>query len=234
MRTKIGSVLDWLIALSFVLPAKLNLPGGASQAQVVIIDTVPDEAPPGNCLRRWRVFPGDGRQLGVLRRWLEYVLPGCEARDDLTSVATELASNAIRHTRSGRGGCFAVEIALRQHSVRVAVTDNGAPDGPRLVDDPDAESGRGLLLVRALAVRTGVRGDQRSRMVWAELPWPADQRPADQRPMDQRPADQRPAQSSPDAIVVTPNRTAAFVVDHLSVAVYRCSEGDSRGAAAAR
>lgn len=205
MRTKTGSVLDWLIALAFVPLAKLNLPGGASQAQVVIIDKIPDEAPPGKCVRRWRVFPGDGRQLRVLRRWLESVLPGCEARDDLASVATELASNAIRHTRSGWGGCFAVEITVGQHSVRVAVTDNGAPDGPRLVDDPEAETGRGLLLVRALAVRTGIRGDQRSRMVWAELPWPADQ---------------RPAQPSPEAIVVTPNRTATFVVDHLSAAVY--------------
>lgn len=186
----------------------------------MIIDTVPDEAPPGKCVRRWRVFPGDGRQLRVLRRWLESVLPGCEARDDLASVATELASNAIRHTRSGWGGCFAVEIAVGQHCVRVAVTDNGAPEGPRLVDDPDAETGRGLLLVRALAERTGIRGDQRSRMVWAELPWPAEQLLPHQRPGDQRPAEPRPAQPSPDAIVVTQNRTAAFVVDHLSAAVY--------------
>lgn len=124
------------------------------------------------------MFPGESGQLSVMRRWLEVMVPDGEVRDDLTSVATELASNAIRHTRSGRGGSFAVEVTLSQQAVRVAVTDKGAPDGPRLVEDPDGESGRGLLLVRALAVRTGIHGDQRSRMVWAELAWPAGQLPA--------------------------------------------------------
>ncbi len=68
-----------------------------------------------------------------------------------------------------------MEIARTRETVRVAVTDGGAPQGPRFVDDPDGESGRGLALVRGLARSTGVRGDQRSRMVWAELPWPGTQ-----------------------------------------------------------
>src|SRR5439155_4206697 len=60
---------------------------------------------------RWRrAFEGEERQLGVMRRWLASVLPACPARDDVISVATELASNALRHTASGNGGLFAVEI----------------------------------------------------------------------------------------------------------------------------
>jgi hypothetical protein len=44
-------------------------------------------------------------------------------------------------------------------------------DGPRLVDDPAAEHGRGLRVVGGLSVRTGVCGDHRGRMVWADVPW---------------------------------------------------------------
>ena len=121
---------------------------------------------------RWRqVFPGEERQLGVLRRWLASLLPDCPARDDVASVATELGSNTIRHTASGRGGWFAVEITWHQSAVRVAVADCGAPDGPRVIDDPAGEHGRGLLVVRGLSVRTGVCGDHRGRLIWADVPW---------------------------------------------------------------
>ena len=121
---------------------------------------------------RWRrVFPGDGRQLGVLRRWLESLLPAGPARDDVTCVATELGTNAIAHTASGRGGWFAVEITWNRPLVRVAVADCGAPGGPRVVDDPAGVHGRGLLVVRGLSIRTGVCGDHRGRLVWADVPW---------------------------------------------------------------
>src|SRR5713226_6853778 len=42
-----------------------------------------------------RVFPGEERQLGMLRRWLAELLPDCPSRDDVASGATELGSNAI-------------------------------------------------------------------------------------------------------------------------------------------
>jgi histidine kinase-like protein len=123
---------------------------------------------------RWRrVFPGEERQLSSMRRWLLTLLPDGMARDDVIGVATELGSNAIKHTASGRGGWFAVEIVWHEHPawVRLAVADGGAPDGPREIDDPLAENGRGLMLVRGLSARTGVSGDQRGRVVWAEIPW---------------------------------------------------------------
>jgi serine/threonine-protein kinase RsbW len=129
-------------------------------------------AAPGAVELRWRhVFPGDKRQLQVLRRWLAGLLPECAARDDVVSAAVELSTNAVQFSRSGRGGWFAVEITWSGQGVRVAVADGGAPTGPRLVDDPAGEHGRGLLMVRALSVRTGVSGDERGRLVWAEIPW---------------------------------------------------------------
>lgn len=121
---------------------------------------------------RWRrVFEGEERQLGVMRRWLASVLPECPARDDVTSVATELGSNALIHTASSDGGRFAVEISYHNSVVRVGVADGGGPVEPRVIEDPDGEHGRGLLLVQGLSLRTGVTGDRHGRLVWAEVAW---------------------------------------------------------------
>jgi serine/threonine-protein kinase RsbW len=128
-------------------------------------------AAPGSELRWRHVFPGDERQLRALRRWLESLLPVCAARDATVTVAVELATNAVQWTASGRGGRFALEITWYGQAVRVTVADGGAPTGPRLIDDPMSEHGRGLLMVRELSARIGVTGDQRGRLVWAEIPW---------------------------------------------------------------
>lgn len=40
---------------------------------------------------------GEERQLGIMRRWLASLLPENPARDDLTTIATELATNADFH-----------------------------------------------------------------------------------------------------------------------------------------
>jgi anti-sigma regulatory factor (Ser/Thr protein kinase) len=122
---------------------------------------------------RWRqVLPGEERQLPALRRWLASLLPVCTARDDVIAVATELSSNAIKHTASGQGGgCFGVEITWHGPVIRVTVADRGAPGEPQVIQDPLAENGRGLLVVNGLAARTGVCGDARGRQVWADLLW---------------------------------------------------------------
>jgi anti-sigma regulatory factor (Ser/Thr protein kinase) len=125
---------------------------------------------------RWRrVFPGQERELSSMRRWLAGLLPDGPERDDVTSVATELGSNAIKHTASGRGGWFAVEVTVygRPATVRLAVADSGSPEGPAVVDEPLAEHGRGLMLVHGLSLRTGVSGDHRGRVIWADIPMAA-------------------------------------------------------------
>jgi anti-sigma regulatory factor (Ser/Thr protein kinase) len=89
---------------------------------------------------RWRqMFSGEECSLRTLRQWLASLLPACPSLDDVISVANELGSNAIRHTASGRGGKFAVEVVWSQAIVRVTVADGGAPGGPNLIDDPAAE-----------------------------------------------------------------------------------------------
>lgn len=143
--------------------------------------------------RSRRVFAGRDDQVREVRRWLTGLLPGAPERDDVVVVAVELVTNAIRHTASGRGGLVMVEVTWCGPVLRIAVADDGTPDGPRLAAGRAcpaevaggparlapaelapaglAECGRGLHLVRALAVSTGVCGDRRGRLVWADIGW---------------------------------------------------------------
>ena len=119
---------------------------------------------------RWqRLFRGQEGELRHLRRWLAGLLPDSSARDDLISVAVELGTNAIQHTASGNGGWFTVEVACLGSVIRVAVTDEGAPGGPCVNEDPLSDDGRGLVIVRALSVTSGVCGNTSGRTVWAEI-----------------------------------------------------------------
>jgi hypothetical protein len=121
---------------------------------------------------RWRrAFRGDERQLRTWRRWLASLLPDCAARDGATCIATELGTNAVKHTVSGQGDCFAAEITWYPQVVRIAVEVGSAAEGPQTMDDPAGDHGCGLLLVRGLSVRMGVCGDRRGRMVWVEVSW---------------------------------------------------------------
>jgi anti-sigma regulatory factor (Ser/Thr protein kinase) len=123
---------------------------------------------------RWqRLLRGQQSEVRQLRRWLAALLPDGPERDDLTSVAVELATNAIQHTASGQSGWFTVELACHGHVAWIAVTDEGGPGAPRPSDDPLSDCGRGLVIVQALAQSWGVRGDSRGRTVWAEVACPA-------------------------------------------------------------
>ncbi len=116
-----------------------------------------------------RIFPGEPPQLRVMRQWLASLLGDSASGDDVALIAVELASNAIKHTASGKGGAFAVEVTRHQVIIRVAVADGEAAGEPVLLDQPEADSGRGLQLVRGLAIATGVRGDRQGRLVWADV-----------------------------------------------------------------
>jgi len=118
-----------------------------------------------------RAFPGEPEQVAAVRRWIISLLPDCPPRADLTLVASELAGNAIRHTASGQGGTFAVRVAWGGDTALVAVADAGGSGEPRVVDDPAAEGGRGLLVVRELSARMSVSGTDAGRQVCAEIPW---------------------------------------------------------------
>jgi anti-sigma regulatory factor (Ser/Thr protein kinase) len=132
-------------------------------------------------VRQWRAFGGRAPELARLRRWLVRLLPAAPIRDDVVTIAVELATNAIQHTASGQGGAFTVEVLLltRPPAVRITVADAGAPAGPSWPTDPPGlvSGGYGLHIVQRLASCIGMSGDRHGRRVWAEVAWTAPSAP---------------------------------------------------------
>ncbi|MET9501765.1 ATP-binding protein [Streptomyces sp. NPDC006622] len=88
-------------------------------------------------------------------------------------LVAELAANAATHGRLP-GRDFRLVLLARGGTLRIEVTDTRGDDLPhRRPPAPAAESGRGLLLVEALADRWGVAlGPVPRKTVWAELDLP--------------------------------------------------------------
>ncbi|GHC73463.1 hypothetical protein GCM10007079_07450 [Nocardiopsis terrae] len=100
-----------------------------------------------------------------------------------TLLGSELASNAIRHTRSGeRFGHYSLTCERLRHGLRLTCQDQGTQpvgsfdaDHPRHLSadprglDPDAEAGRGLAMIDALASEWGDNGVPITRKVWFTL-----------------------------------------------------------------
>jgi anti-sigma regulatory factor (Ser/Thr protein kinase) len=117
-----------------------------------------------------QVFPGDAGQVREARRFLAGVLDGCPAADDALLCVSELATNAVLHSRSGRpGGRFTVRATMQAGSARVEVADEGGRW--RRERDGDGQNGRGLLIVGELASRWGREDGAGRRTVWFELDW---------------------------------------------------------------
>ncbi len=117
-----------------------------------------------------RAFPGEAGQVRQARRFLAGLLDGCPAGDDALLCVSELATNAVRHSRSGgQGGRFTVIAAVRAGRLRVGVTDEGGPWRPER--GGDGQSGRGLLIVGELASRWGREDTGTGRTVWFEIDW---------------------------------------------------------------
>jgi anti-sigma regulatory factor (Ser/Thr protein kinase) len=140
---------------------------------------------------RRRVFPGRPDQVRQARRFVARTLDGCPAADDAVLCVSELASNAIQHTRSGQGGRFQVLVWRGRASACVAVIDDGARRGPepRASGPGDlAESGHGLRVVADLAADWGHQDLGRSglpgRAVWFHLTWTAARHPGSPRPQN--------------------------------------------------
>jgi serine/threonine-protein kinase RsbW len=123
-----------------------------------------------------RTFRGEPGQVPLVRDFVSRYLDGrhcpAEAVQDILVCATELAANAVLHSRSGLpGGHFSVEIACAGQSVHVTVEDSGGPWAEHGTGDIDAECGRGLPVVAALSADTGITGDAAGRMAWFCCRW---------------------------------------------------------------
>ena len=121
---------------------------------------------------RRRVFPGVRDQVARARLFVGDVLDGCPVADDAVLLTSELVTNAIAHTASGRGGKVIVTVYRADTRVRVDVLDDGSDQVPVVHPVGEArESGFGLGLVELMADRWGHCGGRRSRVVWFMLEW---------------------------------------------------------------
>jgi anti-sigma regulatory factor (Ser/Thr protein kinase) len=104
--------------------------------------------------------------LELLRGWRIEQRCGLTVASDVAIVVGELATNAVRHARSG----FTVSVLLADDALRIRVEDArplaGSPGDPPFPVSPD----HGLGLVDAVSARWGVQPADGGKTVWAELP----------------------------------------------------------------
>jgi serine/threonine-protein kinase RsbW len=116
-----------------------------------------------------RAFPAVPARVREAREFLSAILNGCSAADDAVLCVSELAANAIVHSRSREpGGQFLVRVRRHRDDLRVEVTDQGGPWAQPADSGP--HNGRGLLIVDRLTRSWGRAGDDRSGWtVWFEM-----------------------------------------------------------------
>lgn len=119
---------------------------------------------------RSAVFQPVAASAGAARRFLRHELeqlavpePPKEATVLLTN---ELISNAVLHARTD----MELRLLTSEDHLRVEVHDGNTRQPDPATAPDDATSGRGLLMVEALADRWGVEGTHSGKFVWFELP----------------------------------------------------------------
>ncbi|GAB3699548.1 ATP-binding protein [Nocardiopsis oceani] len=108
-----------------------------------------------------------------VREFLTRTGHGEGALDDAELAVSELATNALLHSRSGQsGGVMTLFIRSDSSRLRVAVADQGARDpadseGHSRADGDDY--GRGKLIVDSCATRSGEYWSEATHVAWFEI-----------------------------------------------------------------
>ncbi|MEE1941653.1 ATP-binding protein [Streptomyces sp. TRM 70361] len=127
-----------------------------------------------HCLvrKRWELsFPAEPQRVAELRRALrtQLTLWGFPEHVDTAQLCvSELVANVIRHIGTGTPVTLAVSASRRR--LRVELTDPGVRALPAFPgESAERESGRGLVLLDALADRWGLVLREDVKVVWCEL-----------------------------------------------------------------
>lgn len=122
-----------------------------------------------------RAYPGTASQARHVRADLAPLTDGCPVADELILLASELAANAIMHSRSGQpGGTFTARATLHPGDYAwVEIINQGGPWTTREHGD---DRPHGLDIVARLAGdgNWGIDGDDACRAAWFRLDWPAE------------------------------------------------------------
>lgn len=113
-----------------------------------------------------QVYPGNEEQLARMRAAIRPLLDNCPVADDVVLIMSELAANAVRHSRSGReGGTFTARLLnVPGQYVLGEIEDGGSDWGGDL--QRSARDASGLYILLNLTAASGVRGDRWRRVVW--------------------------------------------------------------------
>lgn len=104
-----------------------------------------------------------------VRRWLGNDHP---AVDDAVLATSELVTNAFRHSDARPYDFIGLTVTEAEEMIHVEVRDPGSAfSGPYVRQEPEAEDGRGLLIVREISQGWGIREHGRGlgRTVWCAI-----------------------------------------------------------------
>jgi len=92
-------------------------------------------------------------------------------REDVLLVASELVSNAVRHSACPEGELLTVSACCLEQRMRIAVLDPGlSGQQAEVLERPPQSGGLGLRVVQELSERWGAERRQEGYRVWAEVP----------------------------------------------------------------
>ncbi|MBW5423258.1 ATP-binding protein [Streptomyces sp. BG9H] len=129
-------------------------------------------------------LPSDPASVSAARKYVanvltEWGLPGdAEVGDTIRLIVSELATNAVQHTR-GQSPTFTVDVELnRDEQLRIGVTDSHPRYPKRLPAAVQQDNGRGMVIIRWLTAECGGRLSvcptaEGGKTVWIALPWTA-------------------------------------------------------------
>ncbi|MEV8316250.1 ATP-binding protein [Streptomyces sp. NPDC059900] len=124
-------------------------------------------------IRVWGLTcPGFPEEVSRARRWTRDILRDSPLAEDAELIVSELSANAILHTASGhQSGSFSLTVEVAPQIIALSVTDDGGTGTAPKVEhqDEEAEHGRGLDMVSAIAHRIVVHDSDKGHTVTAEL-----------------------------------------------------------------
>ncbi|MGP3965976.1 ATP-binding protein [Nonomuraea sp. 3N208] len=109
------------------------------------------------------------RARAQVRRWLKDDHPSV---DDAALAASELLTNALRHSNARPYDLIGLTVAMAEGVVYVEVRDPGSTfSAPHIRQEPESEDGRGLLIITEISQDWGVieHGSGLGRTVWCAI-----------------------------------------------------------------